>query len=138
MFCLEAPTEAASRSRMFFRIAVIKNFKNFTGKHRCWGLKACNSIKKRVQHRCFSLNIVKVLRTAFFIELLWWLLLHPSLSWYFLWNKVLKNSENFYAWKKYLSSFSILVKKHVYDLKQTLLQSFLGKTVFFRLKYKKI
>ena len=39
------------------------------------GLKACNFIKKRLQHRCFPLNIAKFLKTAFFIEHLYWLLL---------------------------------------------------------------
>ena len=38
--------------------------------------QGCNFIKKRLQHRCFPLNIAKFLRTAFFIEDLWWLLLH--------------------------------------------------------------
>ena len=37
--------------------------------------KACNFIKKRHQHRCFPVNIVKFLRKAFFIEHLQWLLL---------------------------------------------------------------
>ena len=27
------------------------------------GIQACNFIKKRLQHRCFSVNIVKFLRT---------------------------------------------------------------------------
>ena len=39
------------------------------------GLKAYNLIKKRLRHRCFPVNIAKLLRTAFFIEQLWWLLL---------------------------------------------------------------
>ena len=39
------------------------------------GLKAYNFIKKRLQHRCFPVNIAKLLRTAFFIEQLRWLLL---------------------------------------------------------------
>ena len=40
------------------------------------GLKACNFnfIKKRLQYRCIPVNIAKFLRTAFFIEHLWWLL----------------------------------------------------------------
>ena len=45
--------------------------------------KSCNSpegqqlyLKKRLQHRCFPLNIPKVLGTAFFIEQLWWLFLN--------------------------------------------------------------
>ena len=29
-------------------------------------LKAYNFIKKRLQHRCFPVNIAKILRTAFF------------------------------------------------------------------------
>ena len=40
------------------------------------GLKACNFIKKRLLHRCFPVNIEKLLRIAFFIEHSWWLLLN--------------------------------------------------------------
>ena len=32
------------------------------------GLEACMSIKKRLKHRCFPVNIVKALRTVFSIE----------------------------------------------------------------------
>ena len=39
-------------------------------------LKACSFIKKRLQHRCFHVNIAKFLRTAFFIKHLRWLLLN--------------------------------------------------------------
>ena len=39
------------------------------------GLKICNFNKKRLQHRCFPVNILKFLRTAFFMEHLWCLLL---------------------------------------------------------------
>ena len=38
-------------------VSVLKNFAIFTG------LQACNSIKKRLQHRCFPLTIAKFLRT---------------------------------------------------------------------------
>ena len=34
---------------MFFKIGILKNFANFTGKHLKWNLKACNFIKKRRQ-----------------------------------------------------------------------------------------
>ena len=34
-----------------------------------------NFIKKSLQHRCFPVNIAKCFTAAFFIELLWWLLL---------------------------------------------------------------
>ena len=40
-------------------------------------LQACNFIKKRLQHRCFSVKIAKFLRTSF-KEHLWWLLLPYS------------------------------------------------------------
>ena len=39
------------------------------------GIQACNSVKKKLQHRCFPVNIAKFLRTAFFTEQLRWLLL---------------------------------------------------------------
>ena len=39
------------------------------------GLQVCNFMKKRLQHRCFPVNIAKYLRTAFYIDYLWWLLL---------------------------------------------------------------
>ena len=37
--------------------------------------KACNFIKKRLQHRCFPLKFAKLLRTPFLTEHLRWLLL---------------------------------------------------------------
>ena len=43
------------------------------------GLMACNSIKKRLQDRCFSLNVAKfckIFKNSFFIEYLWLLLLN--------------------------------------------------------------
>ena len=39
------------------------------------GLKACNFIKKRLQHRCFPVKFAKFLRTLIFTEHLRWLLL---------------------------------------------------------------
>ena len=45
----------SSRSQMFFKIGVLNNFTNFTGKHLCSSLflsdlKAFNFIKKRLQN----------------------------------------------------------------------------------------
>ena len=37
-------------------------------------------LKKRLLHNCFPLNFVKFLRTAFFIEHLWWLLLRSKIK----------------------------------------------------------
>ena len=61
-------------------------FENFVGKHLCWSLffnKVAglrpeyikNMLKKRLQHRCFPLNLVKFLKNSFFKEHLSWLLL---------------------------------------------------------------
>ena len=54
-----------SRSQIILKIGVPKNFAIFTGKYLFW----------RLQHWCFPVNIAKYLRTALFIEHLWWLLL---------------------------------------------------------------
>ena len=50
-------------------LAVLKDFAIFTGKQLYWNLffnkvadlKACNFIKKRLQHRCFPVNTAKYL-----------------------------------------------------------------------------
>ena len=61
----------SSRSQMFFKISVLKNFAIFTGNHPCWSLfliklqDAYNFIKRRLQQRCFPANIAKFLKTAF-------------------------------------------------------------------------
>ena len=50
---------------------VLKNFTKFKWKHLCQSLfliKACNFIKRRLQHRGFPVNFVKFLRTPFIIE----------------------------------------------------------------------
>ena len=52
---------------VFFKKGVLKNFANFTGKHLCWslffnkvaGLRACNFIKKRLQHICVPVKSAK-------------------------------------------------------------------------------
>ena len=52
------------------------------------GLKAYKFIKKRLWQRCFLVNIVKLLKTAFFIEHLCWLLLDfLQTCWKQLWRK---------------------------------------------------
>ena len=50
-----------SRSQIFFKIGVLKNFAILTEKHLCWRL----FLKKGLQHRCFPVNIAKFLRIAF-------------------------------------------------------------------------
>ena len=56
-----------SRSHMCFKIGVLKNLAIFTGnEHLCWSLilikfrpKACNSIIKRLQLRCFPRHVAR-------------------------------------------------------------------------------
>ena len=53
---------------------VLKSFANFTRKHLCWrslfnktaGLKAWNFIKKRLQHKFFSVKFAKLFKNTFF------------------------------------------------------------------------
>ena len=56
----------SSRSQMFFKVGA---------------LKVCNVIKKRLQHRCFPVNIAKHLKTAFLLNIFggcfWESLRHP-------------------------------------------------------------
>ena len=56
------------------------------------GLKGSNYIKRRLQHRCFRVNIIKFLRTAFYIERLRWLLLNPCYHGYFGFNIAVADS----------------------------------------------
>ena len=92
----------SSRLQMFFKISAFKNFTNFTGKHLCWsgGLQAYNFIKKRLQHMCFPVKFMKFLRTHFFKEHLWCLLLHHYNYWLCCYHKSIS-----YHW-----SFSIPLK----------------------------
>ena len=59
---------------MFFKIGVLRNFAIFKRKHldplfnKVAGLAAINFTQKRLQHRCFLVNIPKFSRTTFFIE----------------------------------------------------------------------
>ena len=63
----------SSRSQMFFKTDVLKNFANFTEKktvlesllNKFPVLKGCNFIKKRLQHRCFPVKFHKFLRGPF-------------------------------------------------------------------------
>ena len=57
-----------SRSQMFFRIGVLKNCSNVYRKtplldslfNKIAGLQTYNLIKKKLQHKCFSVNIAKL------------------------------------------------------------------------------
>ena len=69
-----------------FKLGVLKNFVNSTGKHLCWGLfliklhtSRSATLLERLQHSCFPVKLAKFLRTFFFTEEFQWLLLTFSL-----------------------------------------------------------
>ena len=72
-------TKRRSRREVFCKKGVLENFTKFTGKHLCWslffnkvaGLRPESILKKRLQQRCFPLNLVKFLKNSFFKEHLW-------------------------------------------------------------------
>ena len=53
----------SSCSEVFCKEGALKNFTKFTGKHLC--LRPGTLLKKRLWHRCFPVNIVKLLRSPF-------------------------------------------------------------------------
>ena len=70
-----------SRLHMFFKMFLkCSNIHRKTTSLECLfnkvtGLQLWTLLKKRPQHRCFPVNIAKFLKTGFFIQHLWWLLL---------------------------------------------------------------
>ena len=74
----------SSRQEVFCKKGVLRNFAKLTGKHLCQslffnivaGLRPTTFLKKRLGHRCFSLNFAKFLRTPFLTEHLRWLPLY--------------------------------------------------------------
>ena len=76
----------SSRPEVFCQKSILRNFVKFTGKHLCQSLffnkvaalRPATLLKMRLRHRCFPVNFVKFVRTPFFIEHLWWLLLEWS------------------------------------------------------------
>ena len=98
----------SSHSQMFFKAGSLKSCAIFAEKNSALKslfnkvpvLQACKFIKKKLQQRCFPVNIAKFLRRAFFIEHFWWLLLPFTTTF-----------QNYY-WKDRLI---IVNKDHVYS-----------------------
>ena len=86
---IKQSTNRSSCLEVFYKKGVYRNFIKFTGKHLCQsfflnkvaGFRPATLLKKRLLHICFPVNFVKFLRTPFFIEHLWWLLLHQYTQW---------------------------------------------------------
>ena len=63
---IKGKTLRNSHSQMFFKIAVLKNLAVLSRKHLSWSLFLINFyLKKRLQHRCFHVNIAKYLISYF-------------------------------------------------------------------------
>ena len=64
----------SSRSQIFLKIGVLKNFAVFTRKHQRWSLflikLQTGRSAKRLQHRCFPVNIAQFLRIPFLQNIL--------------------------------------------------------------------
>ena len=65
-----------SHRRCSVKKGVLKNFASFTGKHLYWslfyevtGLQPANFLKKRLQHKCFSVEFAKLLRTPILMNI---------------------------------------------------------------------
>ena len=76
----------SNRSQMFFKIGVLKNLANFTGKHLCWNLFLIKlqalspvTLLKGTPAHVFSCEICEMFKNIFFIEHLRWLLLFRSI-----------------------------------------------------------
>ena len=83
IFRLHQSNFRSGRADVFCKKSVLRSSTKFTGKHLCQslffnnvaGLRPATLLKKRLWHRCFPVNFLKFLRTLFFTEHLWWLLL---------------------------------------------------------------
>ena len=60
----------SNRWQMFFKIGVLNNFTLFTETHLCWSLffekLQIKLFKKKLQHRCFPVNIWEICKSSFF------------------------------------------------------------------------
>ena len=88
-YCCEYGKSRNSRTKVFFKIGVLKNFSALTGKHLCQSLffnkKTCNFIKKRLRHRCFPVKLAKFSWTSILKKICEWLLLNIA-NLRFSWN----------------------------------------------------
>ena len=76
----------SSSPEMFCKKGLLRNLSKFIGKHLCQslffnkvaGLRPATLLKKILWHWCFPVDFTKFLRTPFYIEHLWSLLLFDS------------------------------------------------------------
>ena len=85
------PKSRSSRSQMFFKIGVLKNLINLTGKYLCWILSLIKlqafrpaNLLKSDSNAGVSRKMCQIFKNIFFTERLQWLLLTKGLNWYIL------------------------------------------------------
>ena len=112
-----------SRSQMFFKTRVLKNFAVFTGKHLCWSLFLVKSQDWRLAFciftptQVFSRECCKIFKSSFFTEhllrnFMWWWILN--------------------IWRLY---FAIAKLGHISErTSQQIDQNFLWRDIFFYTK----
>ena len=73
---VEKRVDGSNLPEVFCKKGVLRNFAKFTGKRlyqslffkKVAGFRPITLLKKRLGHRCFPVNLMKFLRTPFFIE----------------------------------------------------------------------
>ena len=100
--------DRSSRPEVFCKKDVLRNFAKFTGKHLCQSLffRPATLLKKRLWHRCFSVNFAIFRSTPFLTEHLRWLLLNRDLRTF------VKCNPKSFASRKILQSYSNLISKN--------------------------
>ena len=79
--------QRSSHQKCSARKGVLRNFTKFTEKRLCQslffdkvaGLSPVTLLKKKLWHGCFPVSFMKFLRTSFYLEHLWWLLLNHTI-----------------------------------------------------------
>ena len=117
--------QMSNRQEGFCKKGILGNFAKITGKQFCQslffnkvtGLRLAILLKKRLWLWCFPVNFVKVLKTPFLKEHLWWLLLTYSHGAMFIhvWVSLTRNQiirKRFQTWRADLLAISHYQRIH--------------------------
>ena len=125
---------------MFFKLGVLKSFANFTGSHLCWSLFLENLhaggmqlYKRKTTTKTSTVKFAKFLKTSFFSEHLWWLLLYFFKKWlssYFATSLWRANNFFFSAYRLMYKKSNLFVDKFVVNCQVFITPS--GCILFFR------
>ena len=119
----EAAVQSCYVKKVFLEISPSSQENNCarTSFNKVTGLRLTTLLRKRLWHKCFSVNFVKFLRTPFYIEHLWWLLLKIKMAKYAneceLMNSAVKHKDRFSNFRE--STFHGSFSGYLYRLKKT-------------------